>query len=619
MPPSSLSSSGPAPPPPMPSPPPGLPRRRSPPATPALLPRLRSAAGPTSPRRLLLQSLALVLTSGLSSSHPALASRLLNSLLPHAPGRRLPALLRLLPHDHLTLLLLSAGRRARSLPAASALHALAVSSGHLPADLRLANSLLSLYLSLGSTASARRLLADIPRPDTVTWNTFLRACLRLGLLPAARRLFDEMPEPDVVSYNSMLSGYAADGDMASARDLFDEMPERDVVSWNSMLAGYARRGDMESAKKMFAEMPVKDVVSWNSMLDGYAQAGDVAMARMVFDDMPRRSTVSWNVILALYAKVKDWHECLRLFDAMMAVGESKPNEKTFVSVLTACGYLGDLERGQWVHGLVREMWDNLEPDILLLTALLTMYAKCGVMETARKIFDSMSEKSVPSWNSMIIGYGLHGHCKKALELFLEMERSGPRPNETTFICILSSCAHGGLVLEGWWCFDRMVRFYNIEPNAEHFGCMMDLLARAGLLKDSENIIKNVQGKVSPALWGTLISASRSQNNSKLGEFVGKKLIEMKPTEVGPYVLLSNIYAAEGRWDDVEKVREMMKEKRVEKDVGLSLVGSSGPDHEPESADSILCQRNGVMLTMLGEIGVHLKQLSQAPTIEKEAY
>lgn len=557
----------------MPSPTLGHWRRRSLRATTALLPRLRDAAGPTTPRRLLLQSMAVVLTSGLSFSHPVLASRLLNSLLRHVPARRLPALLRLLPPDHLTLLLLSSAKHhhAQSLPAACALHALGLSYGHLPSDLRLANSLLSLYLSHGSTASARRLLADIPRPDTVTWNTLLRSFLRMGLLPAARRLFDEMPERDLVTYNSMLSGYAAEGDIANARELFDGMPERDVVTWNSMLAGYAQRGDMESAKRLFDVMPVRDVVSWNSMLDGYAQTGDIEMTRMVFDGMPRRSTVSWNVVLALYAKVKDWHECLNLFDAMMAVGGSKPNEKTFVSVLTACGHLGDLERGRWVHHLVRESWERLLPDVLLLTAMLTMYAKCGVMGTAKEIFDLMTERSVASWNSMIIGYGLHGYSEKALELFMEMEKNGPQPNETTFICILSSCAHGGLVLEGWWCFDRMVRFYNIEPKAEHFGCMMDLLGRAGLLRDSENLINNLQAKVSPALWGALISASRTQDSSKLGEFIGTKLIEMKPTEFSSYVLLSNIYATEGRWDDVEKVRKVMKEKVVEKDVGMSLV------------------------------------------------
>ncbi|CAN6181925.1 unnamed protein product [Urochloa humidicola] len=595
----------------MPSPPPGLPRRRSPAAAITLLPRLRAAAGSASPRRLLLQSMALVLTSGLSSSHPPLASRLLNSLLPHVAAGNLPALLRLLPRDHLTLLLLSSAKhhhRARSLPAAGALHALALASGHLPSDLRLANSLLSLYLSLGCPGSARRLLADIPHPDTVTWNTLLRACLRMGLLPAARRLFDEMPERDLVSYNSMLAGYVAEGDMDGARVLFDEMPERDVVTWNSMLAGYSRHGDMESAKKMFDAMLVRDVVSWNSMLDGYTQAGDIKMARMVFDGMPKRSIVSWNVVLALYAKVKDWRECLRLFDAMMAVGKNIPNEKTFVSVLTACGNLGDLERGKWVHGLVCERWERLVPDVLLLTALLTMYAKCGVMGTAKEIFDSMSERSVASWNSMIIGYGLHGQSEKALELFMEMEKNGPQPNETTFICILSSCAHGGLVLEGWWCFDRMVRFYNIEPKAEHFGCMMDLLGRAGLLRDSEKLIKNLQAKVSPALWGALISASRTQDSYKLGEFVGNKLIEMKPTEFSSYVLLSNIYAAEGRWDDVEKVRKVMKEKVVEKDVGTSLVGSSDP--HPVAEDGFSFQQNSVMLSMLGEMGLHVKQPSQ---------
>uniref|UniRef100_A0A0E0B2T2 Pentacotripeptide-repeat region of PRORP domain-containing protein n=1 Tax=Oryza glumipatula TaxID=40148 RepID=A0A0E0B2T2_9ORYZ len=602
----------------------GFPRRRSPPVDADLLPRLRLAAGQSSPWRVLLQSLALVVTSGLSASAShsqrgrALSSRLLNSLLPHAPRRLLPALLRLLPGDHLTLLLLvSSKHHSHSLPAASALHALAVSSGHLPSDLRIANSLLSLYLSLGSPASARRLLADIPRPDAVTWNTLLRACLRLGLLPAARRLFDEMPERDVVSYNSMVAGYVAEGDLAGARNLFDGMARRDVVTWNSMISGYARHGDMENARKMFDATPERDVVSWNSMLDGYAQAGDVEMARLVFDGMPKRSIVSWNVILALYAKLRDWRECLGLFDAMIAEGNTVPNEKTFVSVLTACANLGDLEKGRWVHDLVRERWDRLVPDVLLLTTLLTMYAKCGVMETAREIFNSMGEKSVPSWNSMIIGYGLHGQSEKALELFLEMERDGPRPNETTFICVLSSCAHGGLVLEGWWCFDRMVRFYSIEPKSEHFGCMMDLLGRAGLLEQSENLIENLQGKVSEALWGILMSASQTQNNIKLGEFVGKKLIEMRPTEVGPYILLSNIYAAEGRWDDVEKVRKVMEEKGVEKDAGLSLVGSREGGHFINESGAS-APRNDVMLCMLGEMSVHMKQPSEGSNCRKRS-
>jgi pentatricopeptide repeat protein len=143
---------------------------------------------------------------------------------------------------------------------------------------------------------------------------------------------------------------------------------------------------MENARKMFDATPERDVVSWNSMLDGYAQAGDVEMARLVFDGMPKRSIVSWNVILALYAKLRDWRECLGLFDAMIAEGNTVPNEKTFVSVLTACANLGDLEKGRWVHDLVRERWDRLVPDVLLLTTLLTMYAKCGVMETAREIF-----------------------------------------------------------------------------------------------------------------------------------------------------------------------------------------------------------------------------------------
>jgi hypothetical protein len=166
----------------------------------------------------------------------------------------------------------------------------------------------------------------------------------------------------------------------------------------------------------------------------------------------------------------------------------------------------------------------------------------------------------------------------------------------------------------------MVRFYGIEPKDEHFGCMMDLLGRAGLLTDSENLVQNLQGKASPALWSTMISASRTQSNSKLGEFVGKKLVEMRPKEVGPYVLLSNVYAAEGRWDDVEKVRETMKQNGVEEHVGMSLVGSGEPEPclaTEEDGVSVRERNDGaVVLSMLGEMGAHMKLPSKEPRCKR---
>lgn len=459
----------------------------------------------------------------------------------------------------------------------------------------------------GMLGAARDLFDEMPERDHVTWNAMIAGYAAAGDAAAAKELFLAMPDKDIVSWNTMISGHARIGDVKVARELFDKMPNRDRFTWNAVIAGYAGIGDMCAAKELFLAMPDKDIVSWNAMISGYAKIGDATAAREHFDEMPERNSVSWNVILALYARLKKYRDCLRLFDSMMAVGDVKPNEAIFVSVLTACANLGELERGKWVHSLITDRCKNIELDVLLSTALLTMYAKCGVMDSAREVFDSMEERSVVSWNSMIRGYGLHGEGKKALDLFMEMEKRRINPNEKTFVCILSSCAHNGMVFEGWWCFDRMIWFYNIEPKVEHFGCMMDLLARAGLLKDSEELMKKLNLEGSPALLGPLMSASTNYCNWKLGEFVGKKLIEMKPQDIGPYVLLSNMYAAEGRWDDVEKLRGVIREKGLEKDLGFSLVGVDESESYSVGEEKVISEgKKSMVFSMLSEMGAHLK-------------
>ncbi|OAY63661.1 pentatricopeptide repeat-containing protein At4g02750-like [Ananas comosus] len=579
-----------------------------------------------------------------SSSSSSSSSPHLHRLLRHRnpppppPPPCPPPPLPLLPINRFTLPLLAKVASHLALPLhARALHARAAKSA-LDADLVVRNALLHMYSSLGDLPAARELFASARESDLVSWNSMIDGCAKNGMLGAARDLFDEMPERDRVTWNAMIAGYAAAGDAAAAKELFLAMPDKDVVSWNTMIsgharigdvkvarelfdkmpnrdrftwnaviAGYAGIGDMRAAKELFLVMPDKDIVSWNTMISGYAKIGDATSARELFDEMPERDSVSWNVILALYARLKKYRDCLRLFDSMMAVGDVKPNEAIFVSVLTACANLGELERGKWVHSLITDGCKTIELDVLLSTALLTMYAKCGVMDSAKEVFDSMEERSVVSWNSMIRGYGLHGEGKKALDLFMEMEKRRINPNEKTFVCILSSCAHNGMVFEGWWCFDRMIWFYNIEPKVEHFGCMMDLLSRAGLLKDSEELMKKLNLEGSPALLGPLMSASTNHCNWKLGEFVGKKLIEMKPQDIGPYVLLSNIYAAEGRWDDVEKLREVIREKGLEKDLGFSLVGVEESESYSVDEEKVISEgKKSMVFSMSNEIGAHLK-------------
>uniref|UniRef100_A0A2N9H8A1 Pentacotripeptide-repeat region of PRORP domain-containing protein n=1 Tax=Fagus sylvatica TaxID=28930 RepID=A0A2N9H8A1_FAGSY len=426
------------------------------------------------------------------------------------------------------------------------------------------------------------------------------ACGRIG---DARMMFDAGPDWDLVSWNTMIDGYVKNGEVGIAHELFDEMNERDVFSWNSMISGYVGIGDMEAAKGLFVRMTTRDVVSWNCMIDGYARIGNVLVARYFFDQMPLQNVVSWNMMLALYVRSKDYNECLRLFDSMIEGGEAKPNEATLVSVLTACANLGSLDRGKWVHSCLKN--NGIEPDVLLSTALLTMYVKCGAMDLAKDVFDEMPITNVVSWNSMIMGYGMHGNAEKAIEMFMEMVKRGPTPNDATFVCVLSACTHAGMVLEGWWCFDLMFRVYKIDPKIEHYGCMVDLLARAGMMKDSEELISKMPMESGAALWGALLSACRTHSNSELGEIVAKQLIELEPRDIGPYVLLSNIYAAEGKWDDVEHVRKMMKEKGLQKAAGSSLV-QLGEFKSESFVENGSVHRKRMVYSMLSEMGAQMK-------------
>ncbi|XP_016455915.1 pentatricopeptide repeat-containing protein At2g20540-like [Nicotiana tabacum] len=444
--------------------------------------------------------------------------------------------------------------------------------------------------------------------DLYTRNVLIHmysVCWRIG---DARKVFDLSSDSDLVTWNTMIDGYVKNGEVSFARCVFDVMPERDVFSWNSMLSGYVGIGDMETANLLFMDMPLRDIVTWNCLLDGYAKVGNVVAARSLFEQMDYQDVVSWTTLMAVYVRQKDYGECLRLFDRLMQGRDIQPNEAILMSVLTACAHFGKLDLGKWIHSYISYS-GRIKPDMLLSTALLTMYAKCGEMDLAKEVFIQMPEKSVVSWNSMIMGYGTHGHGEEALETFMEMKKSGVMPNDATFICVLSACTHSGMVLEGWWYFNVMTRVYRIEPKVEHYGCMVDLLGRAGLTRDSEDLIKNMPMDSGPALWGALLSACKTHSNMELGEIIAKRLIERDPEDIGSYVLLSNIYAAQERWDDVEKVRNMMVVKGIRKEAGSSLFqfANSNMWCFPEN---VSVHKRNILCSMLNEMGAQIKCQSE---------
>jgi len=233
-----------------------------------------------------------------------------------------------------------------------------------------------------------------------------------------------------------------------------------------------------------------------------------------------------------------------------------------------CSHLGSLEKGERIHHYIKER--GIEFNICLATALVDMYAKCGKLEQARKLFDTMKERDIISWNVMISGYGMHGHAKSAIEIFQQMEKSNVKPNGLTFLALLSACAHGGLVEEGKCLFNRM-QDYSIEPNLKHYACMVDLLGRSGNLKEAETLVLSMPFSPDGGVWGALLSACKIHNDIETGVRVAKCAIETDPKNDGYYIMISNMYSSVGRWEEAEWVREMMNERNVVKRAGWSTL------------------------------------------------
>eukprot|EP01018_Ginkgo_biloba_P027696 Gb_25126 [translate_table: standard] len=411
--------------------------------------------------------------------------------------------------------------------------------------------------------------------DVFVGSALVDMYIKCGSIENACKTFHKMPKRNVVSWNTMIAGYAQNGRFDDALKLFQEMPEQDVVSWNALITGYAQNGYVDEAMKLFQKMPERNVVSWTAMITGYAQNMHVEEALELFRTMPEQNVISWNAIIVGYAQNGQFYTALKLF-RQMRLTYLKPNSVTFASILSACGNLAALEDGKEVHeDIIRSIFLL---DIVVENALVDMYAKCGCIENARKVFDKMPIRNVVSWSTMIAGYGMHGYGKEAIQLFEQMQYSGTKPNRVTFTGVLSACCHAGLVHDGYRFFECMSRDYHITPALEHYCCMVDLLGRAGCLIEAQDFVNKMPIEPDAAVWLSLLGACRIHTNVELGELVAEQLFALDPKNAAHYVLLSNIYAAAGRWDDVENVRKMMKDRKVKKIPGYSWIEVNNKVH-----------------------------------------
>ncbi|KAF9607658.1 hypothetical protein IFM89_037891 [Coptis chinensis] len=306
---------------------------------------------------------------------------------------------------------------------------------------------------------------------------------------------------DVVCWNAMIDGYVKYSEMELAKLVFERIVCRDVVSWNTMINGYALVGSIKEAKRLFDEMPERNLVYWNSMLAGYVKCDDVEGAHGIFYKMPRRDVVSWNAMLACYAQSGKSNEAMELFNEMRDLGV-KPTEATVVSLSSAFGHLGALDQGASLHAYISE-------HKIGLTTIVEL-------------------KDVLTWNTIITGMAMHGHAAEALRLFKEMQEAGVCPNDITFVAVLSACSHAGMVDEDRRFLACMSNLYGIDPKVEHYGCVIDLLSRAGLLVEAVELIERMSMEPNSSAWGALLGGCRIHGNIEVGELVGKHLVNIQP-------------------------------------------------------------------------------------------
>ncbi|EYU45574.1 hypothetical protein ABFS82_14G010600 [Erythranthe guttata] len=495
----------------------------------------------------------------------------------------------------------------------------------LDSDVYVHTSLINMYAHHGDLEDARMVFDKSPLRDAVSFTALITGYLPRGYVDRARELFDEIPVRDVVSWNAMISGYAQIGKFDEALSLFREMRNAevapDVSTLLSVLSACARVGDIETGDwiKLWIEENRLDsnLQLVNAMIDMYAKCGNLHTARKLFDGIKEKDIVSWNVMIGGYTHMSEYKNALEMF-RLLQLNKVEPNDVTFLNIIPACAQLGALDLGKWMHTYIEKHYHDF-PNETLWTSLINMYAKCGNIEAAKQIFYGTKTKSLASWNAMISGLAMHGDASNAIELFSKMAKEGLfKPDEITFVSVLSACCHAGLVDLGRQIFKSMVQDYNISPQLQHYGCMIDLLGRAGLFEEAMELVEGMEIEPDGAIWGSILGACRIHKNLELGEFAAEKLFKIEPNNPGSYILLSNIYARAGKWDEVARIRTLLKDKGMKKVPGSTSIEVDGAVHEFLVSDRTHLRSEEIYM-MLDEIDTVLEKAGHVPDTSEVYY
>lgn len=390
-------------------------------------------------------------------------------------------------------------------------------------------------------------------PNSFTFVPLLGSCAKMGCSKSAQKCHGQAVKFGVVNklpvQNSLIHMYGCCGVIEFAMKVLVEMPERDLVSWNSIVDACVKVWELGLARKLFDSMSMKNVISWNIMINGYLKGGNPGCALKLFREMVKTRVVG--------------------------------NEKTLVSVLSACSKSNRLKEGRSVHGFLIK--NGLKPNIIIDTALVNLYSNCQKVGLAHRMFDKIENRNVVCWNAMILGHCIHGDPEEGLKLFMDMvDQSrvrggeGISPDEITFVGVLCACVRARLLAEGRNYFTQMIEKFGIKPNFAHFWCMANLYVCVDLVDEADEILRqmpecNEDVYSDSLLWVNLLSSCRFREGVTVGERIATSLIARDPENFSYYQLLLNIYAVAGKWEDVARIRQIMKERRIERVPQCNLV------------------------------------------------
>ncbi|CAK9150763.1 unnamed protein product [Ilex paraguariensis] len=412
--------------------------------------------------------------------------------------------------------------------------------------------------------------------DTLASNMLINVYSKCGLVDYARKIFDRMPQRNLVSWNTIVGSYTQNGNKEAALNLFIQMQKEGTqfseFTLSSVLCACAAKCAVFECKQLhgFAlkTSMVANVFVSTALLDVYAKCNIVKDAILVFECMPERSVVTWSSMVAGYVQNELFEEALLLFRRSQ-VGGMEPDQFIISSILAACAALAALIEGKQVHAVVYKA--GFQANLFVVSSLVDMYAKGGSIREAYYVFSRAEEKNIVLWNAMISGFSRHVRSIEAMISFEKMQQIGMRPNEVTYISVLSACGHMGLVGRGRKYFEIMMKEHNVSRNVFHYSCMVDLLGRTGLIHEAKNLMDEMPFDATASMWGSLLASCRVHGNVELAEIAAKHLFELEPKNAGNHVLLSNIYAANKKWEEVAQARKLLKGSEAKKERGKSWI------------------------------------------------